>query len=47
MVITAGHGVQHEATLLVKWQTSGATPASWNGNSTCIQSVLLSWMPLC
>jgi hypothetical protein len=31
-----------EATLFVKWQTSGATRASWKGSRTCIQSVLLT-----
>src|SRR5579871_1881595 len=42
MVTTEGHGVHHDATLLVKWHTSGATRDNWKGSTACIQSVLLS-----
>ena len=41
IVTTDGHGVHHEATLLVKWQTSAATLDSCSGSSACIHTVLL------
>src|SRR5207244_2268641 len=50
IVTIDGHGVSHDATLLVKWQTSVPSRASCHGRTVCIHTVLFrrnpAWWPL-